>query len=239
MALRESTPISTRHSSHSGLPLDEPAEEATEPDTADHGHDPPEGDLHSFADRLSSIVTRMRQETEDGMNIEYVRPGSALGLRTSSPESTSPTDANESPGPLPPEYHSVARLPPEFPVRILGSYIRRMPTIESIGSRELHSAGSSSGHRTGRVASPSVHSHGTNSNSRPSTTRSQHSDPPPSRSNSGHRAPGNGRMGSEEGPPVENSQCPTTATYTATTTTSPRSSSQLERMDSHETDSTS
>jgi hypothetical protein len=150
---------------------------------------------------------------------------------TSSTELTSPSD--EPSASRPPRSSSLAPMDlAELPIPIVGSFIRRMPTIESLGSREVHSRGSSQGHtKAGGVPSASVHSHGTQSSS---PTRSPTNDTP-SRSNS---SPAGQAVveGSDEGEVVHHRQSPTTSTY-YTATSSMMNGSQLERTESPEPDS--
>jgi hypothetical protein len=88
-------------------------------------------ELYSFVDRFRSLVSQINREAEDGAYIG----GSGGSSSSSTPPSAYLSDPtiravvgyDEFGRPYPPDDH----------VRILNSYIRRMPTIESIGSREM------------------------------------------------------------------------------------------------------
>jgi hypothetical protein len=153
-----------------------------------------------------------------------------IDARTSSTELTSQSDETSTSRPA--RSGSLAPMDlAELPIPIVGSFVRRMPTIESLSSREVHSRGSSHGHKTGCVPSTSVHSHGTHSRS---PTRSPTNDTS-SRSNS---SPAGQAVveGSDEGEVVHHCQSPTTSTY-YTATSSMMNGSQLERTEGHEPDS--
>ncbi|KAH9964835.1 hypothetical protein BC827DRAFT_891147 [Russula dissimulans] len=156
--------------------------------------DAEEGDLRGFADHFRALVDRVSRELEDSRNLE----------------------SNTEP-PMPPLHHVLDTHTPymtidefgrevatEEPIAILGGVIKRMPTIESMGSRELASLRSTTlvSGTPGRIGSPSVATSSSTS-SRPPTgaTMASFSDAasaslasasqPPSRSNSlnRHRTP--------------------------------------------------
>ncbi|KAH9922219.1 uncharacterized protein B0H18DRAFT_522819 [Fomitopsis serialis] len=110
-----------------------------------------DNELHSFVDRFRSLVDQITRETEDGI---------ALTRNDSTGYYASPSS------------HDIENLRPShrspFPseddddyVPVLGKTIHRMPTIESLGSREVMSLATSSIHRAS--PGPSYHM------SRPST----------------------------------------------------------------------
>jgi hypothetical protein len=85
---------------------------------------------NSFVDRFRALISQIRRETDLG--IEYARPDIALDE----------DDHSFSMPPIPPAvgYDEFGRpYPPEQQVSFLNGYIRRMPTIESMGSREMGS----------------------------------------------------------------------------------------------------
>lgn len=101
-------------------------------------------ELHGFVDRFRSLVSQITRETEDGL--EFSRADHAGGLV--GPPQPPPIEIGENfyLPPLPPTigYDEFGRpYPPEEHVRMLNGYIRRMPTIESMGSREIGSMTSS------------------------------------------------------------------------------------------------
>ncbi|KAG7443194.1 uncharacterized protein BT62DRAFT_935146 [Guyanagaster necrorhizus] len=122
-------------------------------------------DLYHFVDRFHSLVSQISRETDEGL--EYARPDGSSSSHSESMASSYSYSAaigyDEFGRPYPPDDH----------VRVLGGYVRRMPTIESIGSREMGTT--SSLHTIERMTSFS----------RP-PTRNTHplSSEPPSRSNS-------------------------------------------------------
>ncbi|KAK0457018.1 uncharacterized protein EV420DRAFT_534501 [Desarmillaria tabescens] len=122
-------------------------------------------DLYNFVDQFRSLVSQISRETDEGL--EYARPDGSSSSRSESMASSYSYSAaigyDEFGRPYPPDDH----------VRVLGGYVRRMPTIESIGSREMGTT--SSLHTVERMASIS----------RPPTRNTlPMSSEPPSRSNS-------------------------------------------------------
>ncbi|KAK7044095.1 hypothetical protein VNI00_007811 [Paramarasmius palmivorus] len=153
-------------------------------------------ELNNFVDRFRMLVSQIARETEEA--IEYARPDTYVTEVNSDSDSDSDSDSRRSPEffnadyPLgyPPHmipptlgYDEFGRpYPPEDHVRILNSYIRRMPTIESLGSREV--ASSTNSYRDHeRLGSLSIHTL-----SRPPTRTMTLTDftgsEPPSRANS-------------------------------------------------------
>ncbi|SJL10892.1 uncharacterized protein ARMOST_14287 [Armillaria ostoyae] len=122
-------------------------------------------DLYDFVDQFRSLVSQISRETDEGL--EYAHPDGSSSSRSESMASSYSYSAaigyDEFGRPYPPDDH----------VRVLGGYVRRMPTIESIGSREMGTT--SSLYTVERVASLS----------RPPTRNTlPMSSEPPSRSNS-------------------------------------------------------
>jgi hypothetical protein len=100
------------------------------------GHD---HELTSFADRFRSIVSQITRETEEAL--EFARPDH------DSPPAEPDPPSDFYPPSLPPTvgYDEFGRpYPPDEHILILNGYIRRMPTIESMGSREVGSMTASS-----------------------------------------------------------------------------------------------
>lgn len=129
--------------------------------------------MDGFLDRYNSVINQIHRETEEGMI--YAQPDTVR-----LPPGAAP--------PRPPEnyIHTMATYdeygrprPPEGHVRVMGALVKRMPTIESIGSGEAVSILSA----RDRMRTPSPH----NSGSRPPTranTFSTMGSEPPSRANS-------------------------------------------------------
>ncbi|KAI0000796.1 hypothetical protein BJV74DRAFT_820739 [Russula compacta] len=89
-----------------------------------------EGDTQAFANQFRALVDRVSRELEESRSVE-----------------------SNAELPAPPVHH----VPSEEPIAVLGGVIRRMPTIESVGSRELASLRSTtlvSG--AGGIGSPSA-----------------------------------------------------------------------------------
>lgn len=136
-----------------------------------------EVELNGFRDRFRSLVSQITRETEEGL--ELARPDSAL----SPPQETFslPEDYRQSNIPPTIGYDEFGRpYPPDESVLILNGYVRRMPTIESMGSREVGSITTSSIHTDRDTMSMSIRS---TPISRP-PTRTGTISQPPSRSNS-------------------------------------------------------
>ncbi|KAI0062976.1 hypothetical protein BV25DRAFT_489065 [Artomyces pyxidatus] len=150
----------------------------------------PDDDLQGFADRFRSLVSQVSRELEEGLQLE-------------------PDDDIAAPR-TPPIHHVLDTHIPyasldEFGrpmhderIAVLGGVVRRMPTIESVGSRELMSI--RSGLPNG-LNSPTTTS---SMSSRPPTratmlSLSDGASAPPSRSNSLHAAAAPPRMASELG----------------------------------------
>ena len=114
-----------------------------------------------FMDRFKSIVTQVSREIEDGLDV--VRRENTESSPPSSyhdPHATSQClslEALDRPGNIYNEFGGWVETPDEH-VRVLGGYIRRMPTIESLGSREMGSM-TSSIHRDAFLSSVHTTSH--------------------------------------------------------------------------------
>ena len=152
-----------------------------------------EGEMQGFADRFRELVDRVSRELEESRIVE-----NNTDLRARTPPLHHVLDTHT-------PYMSIDEfgraVPPEEPFAMLGGVIRRMPTIESVGSRELGSLRS-----TAVLCGAGSHSGATSSAStRPPTRATIYNDTasaslasasqPPSRSNSFHRQ----RMPSELG----------------------------------------
>ncbi|KAJ6626008.1 hypothetical protein B0H10DRAFT_569385 [Mycena sp. CBHHK59/15] len=93
-------------------------------------------ELYRFVDRFRSLVSQISREAEEAAYFS-TDGGSSSESGSSPSESTLPTDAAFRAVAPAVGYDEFGRpYPPDDHVRILNSYIRRMPTIESIGSRE-------------------------------------------------------------------------------------------------------
>ncbi|KII90062.1 hypothetical protein PLICRDRAFT_40243 [Plicaturopsis crispa FD-325 SS-3] len=117
-------------------------------------NDQPDTDLHGFVDRFRALVSQVTRETEEGLDFT-----SSEGTDTEADtDPDSPTSAahyrSQDFGRLMNEFRGQLNPSEEDEhVRVLGEYIRRMPTIESLGSREVASIGSGSAHRDGVLGS--------------------------------------------------------------------------------------
>ncbi|KAJ8519273.1 hypothetical protein ONZ45_g3770 [Pleurotus djamor] len=128
--------------------------------------------MDSFYDRYNAAINQIHRETEEGMR--YAEPDTPTGL----PPGAAPPRPSENYLATMAMYDEYGRpRPPEGHVRMLGAYVKRMPTIESIGSREAGSFSERRGSLSPR-----------NSLSRPPTRANTFStisvSEPPSRSNS-------------------------------------------------------
>ncbi|TCD67744.1 hypothetical protein EIP91_011986 [Steccherinum ochraceum] len=128
--------------------------------------DPADSDLNHFVDQFRALVNQVTEETDAGIDLAQNdhRPGYYVDHRIPSPNMTARS----------------GQIPDDEDFFIVGGVVQRMPTIESLGSREVMSLATSSNSRGER----------TDSLSRPPTrqTMSLLSDgagsQPPSRSNS-------------------------------------------------------
>ncbi|KAL1742059.1 hypothetical protein HDZ31DRAFT_21908, partial [Schizophyllum fasciatum] len=148
---------------HSGTSLstgeNSPSEEdSDEVVTPRASHTDTDQELRVFAERFRTLMAEISEEADDG--VAYARPDTALGYATDlNTGEHSPTDseflhgrhgefdpyvfdATYQPHPLAPGAPFIGRdefgrpYPPDGVVRVLNGYVRRMPTIESLGSRE-------------------------------------------------------------------------------------------------------
>ncbi len=155
-----------------------------------------EGELQGFADQFRALVDQVSRELEESRisendSRELHTPPLHHVLDTHTPYMTVDEFGNE--------------VPTEVPIAVLGSVIKRMPTIESVGSRELASLrsatliGGSGAGGNGIGSASIVTSSSASSRSRPPTGATMASlndaasaslasaSQPPSRSNSIHR----------------------------------------------------
>jgi hypothetical protein len=144
--------------SHLAAPIDRPAEPSGQPSDAD---------LHGFADRFRSLVGQISREVDEGLDIVR-RDSTSSGPHSPSsytgPEAVQMLTAEEMDRLF--RSHEIASQAQSDHVRVLGGYVRRMSTIESMGSREMGSA--SSIHRNETLVSSS-HSHSGQTQHSPST----------------------------------------------------------------------
>ncbi|GLB44483.1 hypothetical protein LshimejAT787_1701100 [Lyophyllum shimeji] len=148
----DSTLRSNPHSKHSSNNLQSPPTELRsvysddDSDSNDsletHGQhgNPTNGDveLNGFHDRFRLLVSQITRETEEGLE---------LVANSSPPETLNSVPEDYSLPRIPPTigYDEFGRpYPPDERVSILNGYVRRMPTIESMGSREIGSMTASS-----------------------------------------------------------------------------------------------
>lgn len=143
---------------------------AESPSPPELNNQPSDMDLLGFIDRFRSRVNQVAQEADD--RAEIVLKDSALDGHP--PSSYSDPSASQTETLDHPVYDEYGRLGiPDVHVRVLGGYIRRMPTIESLGSRETGSLNPSSCRDTMIMSSSSGHTHVqllTRSNTSDSTT---------------------------------------------------------------------
>lgn len=115
---------------------------------ADIAGEPPrdtvsDAELHGFIDRFRSLVDQITRETEEGIALaQDDRPGYYTSPMSHNIEDLRPSHRSSFPSEDYDDY-----------VPVLGRTIHRMPTIESLGSREVMSLATSSIHR----ASPGPH----------------------------------------------------------------------------------
>ncbi|KAL1692470.1 hypothetical protein GGG16DRAFT_51356 [Schizophyllum commune] len=151
---------SHRHSATSlstgeNSPSEEDSDEVVTPRAS---HNDTDQELRVFAERFRTLMAEISEEADDA--VAYARPDSALGYNNEMhADEHSPTDseflhgrngefdpyvydASYQPHPLQGGTPFIGRdefgrpYPPDGLVRVLNGYVRRMPTIESLGSRE-------------------------------------------------------------------------------------------------------
>jgi hypothetical protein len=106
---------------------------AIPPSTTTSSNTQSDRELNNFADRFRSLVSQISRETDDAVQIAQ-------------------SDTYYDPVPLEDVYNTASyasynndyRYPPDDHIHILNGVVRRMPTIESLGSRELVSSIASS-----------------------------------------------------------------------------------------------
>ncbi|KAF9450515.1 hypothetical protein P691DRAFT_810202 [Macrolepiota fuliginosa MF-IS2] len=136
-----------------------------------------------LVDRFRSIVSHITRETDQP--VVFARSDDSSDSSSCSRPSSNDQPYDFYPPPIPPSigYNEFGQpYPPEESVLILNGFIRRMPTIESMGSREIASTNRGSSVYSGSIMDRLA---GT-SNSRPPTriSLSQPGSEPPSRANS-------------------------------------------------------
>ena len=145
--------------------------------------DEPPQDLNSFADRFRTLLSQITRETE-----EFANPDSTLDdeiIDFPRPSLIPTIGYDEFGQPYRPEEH----------VSFLNGYVRRMPTIESMGSREVGSSINSKGMTTSRRSTATFSQPPTRANTIRLSDHNSES-PAPSRGNSftyGEQTTGLGR----------------------------------------------
>ena len=128
-----------------------------------------DADLSGFADRFRSLVNEVSREIDDGLDVvrrESTEWDHAPSSYTEHYMTQATTTSDELERLLYSDEFGIAPAPaPEDHVIILGGYVRRMSTIESIGSREMSSASS-------------IHRNATFMSSHSSSVHTQSSRPP-------------------------------------------------------------
>lgn len=116
---------------------------------------PSDADIIGFVDRFRSMVSQVTRELENGS--DFIRGDDTLEDHPPSSYADPSGSQSESPDHL--VYDEFGRVQAlDDRVRVLGEYIRRMPTIESLGSRETGSLYQSSAYRDTMIMSSSTRS---------------------------------------------------------------------------------
>ncbi len=142
-----------------------------------------------IVDRFRSMVAQITRETDQAVSL--ARSDNSSDSSAGSQPSMTDTPYDFYPPPIPPTvgFNEFGQpYPPEESVPMLNGFIRRMPTIESMGSREIASTNRGSSMYSGSIAERLAGS----GNSRPPTRISLYppGSEPPSRANSlAKRAP--------------------------------------------------
>jgi hypothetical protein len=130
----------------------------------------PEGELNSFVRRFRSLISQITRETEEGIAFARSDGSGSSHRAVDTPPNGSPeldsqavyhNDRQEdydnedgfytSSATQTHDYYEHQQYPADEEIRMLNGFIRRMPTIESMGSHELRSSiGASSVNRIGR-----------------------------------------------------------------------------------------
>ncbi|TFK48217.1 hypothetical protein OE88DRAFT_559700 [Heliocybe sulcata] len=135
---------------------------------------PHEIELLEFVDRFRSLVDQVSRETEEGMEYarrpDYPFDPAALNQRIVNLDDDSDDDEEEEDSESGTDGRSMT---PEDYVAMLGGYVRRMPTIESLSSREVMSLANSRGGQSSRPPTRAA-----------TLSVSEQGSQPPSRSNS-------------------------------------------------------
>ncbi|KZT21288.1 hypothetical protein NEOLEDRAFT_1244648 [Neolentinus lepideus HHB14362 ss-1] len=141
-----------------------------------HGPAPVEQGLYEielleFEDRFRSLVSQVSRETEEGMNFatqpDYTFDPAVLNRRIVNLDADEEEEGDSESG------MDARSMTPEDYISMLGGYVRRMPTIESLGSREVMSLTNS---RCGTSSRPPTRA--------ATLSMSEQGSQPPSRSNS-------------------------------------------------------
>jgi hypothetical protein len=121
-----------------------------------------ERNRHGFIGRFRSLFSeRSPENTDDDLELDFAKPDDAMGYATSpTPRNFStygsPNYDNQCNADLPQIYEEFRRpYPPEKHVRVLNRFVTRMPTIESLGSKEVGSAAHSIAHSSSMYATSS------------------------------------------------------------------------------------
>ncbi|KAJ3749745.1 hypothetical protein EV360DRAFT_89708 [Lentinula raphanica] len=96
-------------------------------------------ELTHFADRFRALVAQITRETDDALRYAQSDAPDTLTEPGLHPDNV----YTDLPRPTHAEFIPNIEFPPDDHVRILNGFVRRMPTIESLGSRELTSLASS------------------------------------------------------------------------------------------------
>jgi len=109
-----------------------------------------DGELNGFVGRFQSILSQITRETEEGLAFARLDSDTSSQSSSAGPSSASQYLRSVS-NSLDASFNSFGsyRAQQEEHVRVLGGYVRRMPTIESLGSHEMSSIAHSSTHRAG------------------------------------------------------------------------------------------
>lgn len=105
-----------------------------------------------IVDRFRSVVSQITRETDQA--VAFARSDNSSDSSSSSQPSSNEQPYDFYPPPIPPSigYNEFGQpYPPEESVPILNGFIRRMPTIESMGSREVSSTNRGSSVYSGSV----------------------------------------------------------------------------------------
>lgn len=130
-----------------------------------------DGDMSRFVDRFRSLISQITLETETSPEVldgSEIHKGYTSVLKTYPSGFADVIDTSDHtydfrddqdnklnipPLPMALGYNEFGLpYPPEESIRVLGGFVRRMPTIESMGSAEMASRSSTASHRAGNRA---------------------------------------------------------------------------------------